>query len=174
MLGPLLFSLFISDLPLHVTSDMVNCEMFTDETTLGAANTDPVSVDDELQKSINKVYDWCSKNAMVLHPAKAKSMLLAKRQKQQLRPLNLNLSLKADHTEQVDEHRHLGVIIDDEFNWQSHVAYVCKTVKKRFLLSQLKHFWTLPNASYFIMLTFLLILLMPPLSGMVVMILFFF
>ena len=78
---------------------------------------------------------------MVLHPAKTKTMLLATRQKHQLRPLNLNLSLKADHTEQVHEHRHLGVIIDDEFSWQSHVTYVCKTVSKHlFLLFQLKHF----------------------------------
>ena len=116
MLGPLLFCLFISDLPLHVTSDMVKCEMFEDDTTLDASSTDPHSVENELQKSINEVSDWCSKNAMVLHLAKTKSMLLATRQKQQLRPLNLNLSLKADHIEQVYEHRHLGVIFDDEFS----------------------------------------------------------
>ena len=72
---------------------MVNCEMFADDTTLGASNTDPVSVENELQKSINEVSDWCSKNT----PCKNKNMLLATRQKQQLRPLNLNLSLKAEH-----------------------------------------------------------------------------
>ena len=116
MVGPLLFRLFISDLPLHVTGNMVNCEMFVDDTTLDAFNTDPVMVENELQKSINEVSDWCSKNAMVLHPAKTESVLLATRQKQQLRPLNLNLSLKADHTEQVHEHRHPGVITDDEFS----------------------------------------------------------
>ena len=59
-----------------VTSDMVNCEMFADDTTLDASNTDPVSVENEPQKSINEVSDWCSKSAMVLHPAKTKSMLL--------------------------------------------------------------------------------------------------
>ena len=40
-----LFCLFISDLPLHVTSDMVNCEMFADDTIPDASNTDPVSVE---------------------------------------------------------------------------------------------------------------------------------
>ena len=48
VLGPLLFCLFINDLPLHVTSDIVNCEMFADDTTLDASNTDPVSVENEL------------------------------------------------------------------------------------------------------------------------------
>ena len=155
----LFFFVFISDLPLHVTSDMVNCEMFADDTIPDASNTDPVSVENELQKSINEVSDGCSKNAMVLQPAKRKSMLLATRQKQQLRPLNL--SLKADHIEQVQEHRHLDVIIDDD-STASHTLhmYARQSKKKK----------SVPNASYFIMLTFLLIILMPPLSGMVVVI----
>ena len=50
VLGPLLFCLFIDDLPLHVTSDMVNSEMFADDTTFDASNTDPVSVENKLQK----------------------------------------------------------------------------------------------------------------------------
>ena len=159
MVGPLLFRLFINDLPLHVTGNMVNCEMFVDDTTLDASNTVPVMVENELQKSINEVSDWCSKNAMVLHPAKTESVLLATRQKQQLRPLNL--SLKADHIEQVQEHRHLDVIIDDD-STASHTLhmYARQSKKKK----------SVPNASYFIMLTFLLIILMPPLSGMVVVI----
>ena len=69
-------------------------------------------------------------------------MLLATRQKQQLRPLNL--SLKADHIEQVQEHRHLDVIIDDD-STASHTLHMYarqskKKKKKGFLLSQLKHF----------------------------------
>ncbi|WP_419632975.1 hypothetical protein, partial [Thiolapillus sp.] len=78
---------------------------------------------------------------MILHPAKTKSMLLATRQKHQLRPLILNLNLKDNHIEQVHEHRHLGIIIDDEFSWRPHITSTCKTISKNlYLLSQLKHF----------------------------------
>ena len=52
---------------LHVTSDIVNCEMFADDTTLDTSDTDPVSVENQLQKGINTVSDSCRKNAMVLH-----------------------------------------------------------------------------------------------------------
>lgn len=55
-------------------------------------------------------------------------MLLATSQKQ-LRPLNLYM--KADHIEQVREHRQFVVIIDNEFNRQSDVSYACKTVSKK-------------------------------------------
>ncbi|WP_419641917.1 reverse transcriptase domain-containing protein, partial [Thiolapillus sp.] len=141
ILGPLLFCIFINDLPLHITSDSVNCEMFADDTSLNASDKNTATVQNELQKSINEVSDWCDKNAMILHPAKTKSMLLATRQKHQLRPLILNLSLKDNHIEQVHEHRYLGIIIDDEFSWRPHITSTCKTILKNlYLLSQLKHF----------------------------------
>ncbi|WP_419586858.1 reverse transcriptase domain-containing protein, partial [Thiolapillus sp.] len=130
ILGPLLFCIFINDLPLHITSDSVNCEMFADDTSLNASDKNTATVQSELQKSINEVSDWCDKNAMILHPAKTKSMLLATRQKHQLRPLILNLNLKDNHIEQVHEHRHLGIIIDDEFSWRPHITSTCKTISK--------------------------------------------
>ena len=101
---------------MHITSDIVNCDMFADDTTLNASHTSVVSVQEALQTSIYEVCEWYSKNAMVLHPTKTKSMLLATKQKHQLRPLTLNLNLKDSLIEQVHEHRHLGVILDDEFS----------------------------------------------------------
>ena len=81
------------------------------------------TVQSELQKSINEVSHWCDKNAMILHPAKTKSILLATRQKHQ-----------------VFEHQHLGIIIDGEFSWRPHITSTCKTISKNlYLLSQLKH-----------------------------------
>ena len=65
---------------------------------------------------------------MILHPAKTKSMLIATRQKHQLRPLNLNLSLNDTHIEQVHEHRHLGVIMDGEFSWRPYIIGTRKVV----------------------------------------------
>ena len=62
---------------------------------------------------------------MILHPAKTKSMLLTTRQKKhQLRPLHLNVSLKDSHIEQVHEHRHPGVNIDDKFSWRPHIISI--------------------------------------------------
>ena len=89
---------------MHITSDSVNCEMFADDTLLNASDKNTATVQNKLQKSINEVSDWCDKNAMILHPAKAESMPLATRQKHQLRPLILNLNLKDHHLEQVHEH----------------------------------------------------------------------
>ena len=102
--------------------------MFADDTSQNATDKNTATVQNDLQKSINEVSDWCDKNAMILHFAKTKSMLLATKQKHQLRPLILNLSLKDNHIQQVHEHRHLGIIIDDEFSWQTHITSTCKTI----------------------------------------------
>ena len=77
-------------------------------------------------------------------------MLLTTRQKHQLRPLHVNLSLKDSHFEQVNEHRHLGFIIDDKFSWRPHIIGICKTVSKDlYLLSQLRHFVDTPKRKLF-------------------------
>ena len=87
---------------------------------------------------------------MILWPAKTKSMLLATRRKRQLRPLHLHLSLKDSRIEEVHEHRHLGVIIDDEFSWRPRITGTCKTVSKHlYLLSQLRYFVDTPKRKLF-------------------------
>ena len=76
LLEPLLFCIFINDLPLHITSNNVNYDMFADNTSLNASNKDTDIVRKKLQRSINEASDLCENNAMILHPAKTKRMLL--------------------------------------------------------------------------------------------------
>ena len=99
---------------MYITSNKVNCDIFANDTSLNTSDKDTDTVQRELQRSINEASDWCDKNAMILHPAKTKSVLLATRQKRQLRLLHLNVSLKGSHTEQVHELRHLDVVTDVE------------------------------------------------------------
>ena len=115
--------------------------MFANDTSLNASDINTATIRNELQKIITEVSDCCDNNALILHPAKTESMQLATRQRHQLRPLVLNPNLKDNHIEQVHEHRHLGIIIDDEFSRRPHITSTCKTVSIYLhLLSQLKHF----------------------------------
>ena len=90
---------------------------------------------------------------MILHPAKAKGPLLATRRKHQIRPLHFNLSLKDSLIKQVNEQRHLGVIIDDEFGLDhkllEHVKQHLKKKKRLFFLSQLKNLLDSPKRKFF-------------------------
>ena len=57
-------------------------------------------------------------------------MVKTTRQKHQRGVPPLNLLLKSQAIEQVSEHRHLGVIIDDQLKWQAHINYNTNTVAK--------------------------------------------
>ena len=67
---------------------------------------------------------------MVIRPAKTKSMVIAARQKHQLEPLMLLLSLGTDSVEQVLKHRVLGVTLDEELKWQPNMNNACKQLAR--------------------------------------------
>ena len=126
-------------MPLNITNDNVVCDLFADDNSIHSCGSDLQSVQTSLQEGLNDVSTWpCDQNRMVIHPHKTKCMVLTTRQKHQRRPLTL--TLEKTPVQQEREHRVLGVIIDEELKWQSHIDNICKHVSKNlFLLSQLRH-----------------------------------
>ena len=141
ILGPLLFCIFINDLPLHIKNKAeVNLDLFADDSSLSARNKDLQTVQHTLQNSLTDVSSWCKNNKMALNPQKSKSMVVATRQKHQLCPLTLTLTIGSESIEQVNVHRVLGVLIDDKFSWHDHIDSVLKRVSRNlFLLNKLSH-----------------------------------
>ena len=141
ILGPLLFGIYINDMPLCLANTDVDIDMFADDSTLHTTGNNTQDIEQKLQASIHDVSLWCQENLMALHPLKTKSMLITSRQKHQIEPLTLNLSLNSTQVEQVHEHRLLGVIIDQELNWHTHIDLICKRVSRNlYLLSKLRLF----------------------------------
>ena len=79
--SPLLFRIFIKDLPLYLTRASVQCDLFADNGTLNTANGSIDDIRRDLQQSLYDVSGWCCKNRMALNPTKTKCMLMATRQK---------------------------------------------------------------------------------------------
>ena len=94
-----------------------------------------------LQDSITDITNWCHNNKMALNPKKSKSMVVATRQKHQLQPLSLTLTIGNEAIEQVKVHRVLGVLVDEKLTWHFHIDAVLKTVSRNlFLLNKLWHY----------------------------------
>ena len=131
----------IYDLPLHIQDKKVRNSLFADDSSLDASGKTVKEIEVTLQKRLNEVSGWCKNNLVCLHLKKTKCMVIAARQKHQRSPLRLKLDADSKTVVQVKEHRVLGIIIDDEFKWQSRVSNICKTVSKNiFLMSQLKRY----------------------------------
>ena len=93
VLGPILFSLFINGLPLHVKDISVDCDMLADDTTLHTSVKDIMQIRSNKKDSLDQVSNRCDNNHMLINPIKTKSMTIATRQKHQLSPLPLDLVL---------------------------------------------------------------------------------
>ena len=138
VLGPIRFSLFIKDLPLHVKNISADCDLLADDTTLHTSGKDILQIRSNMQDSLDQVSKRCDNNHMVISPIKTKSMTITTRQKPQLSLLPLDLVINGAKIDQVSEHRLLGITIDKKLRWDLHTNNVCKTVSRRvFLLLKL-------------------------------------
>ena len=80
VLGPLLFLLFIFDLPL-VLKISANVDLHADDTTIYDAQCNIDQPESNLQFSLNALHLWCRQNGMVLNTEKTNVMLLSSRQR---------------------------------------------------------------------------------------------
>ena len=115
ILEPLLFCIFINDLPLHIQDKKVRNLLFADDSSLDTSGKTVKEIEVTLQKSLNDVSGWCKNNLMCLHPEQNKCMVIATRHKHRRSPLRLKLDIDSKTVVQVKEHRVLGITIDDEF-----------------------------------------------------------
>ena len=59
ILGPLLFLLFINDLPLYLQNTFTIVDLYADDTTIYFSNADKLVLEKNLQSSLNCLQKWC-------------------------------------------------------------------------------------------------------------------
>ena len=74
VLGPLLFIIFINNLPLENLSSEI--DMYADDTTLSIKGKNILEIEATLNDDINSVNMWCTNNNMVINPTKTTCMLI--------------------------------------------------------------------------------------------------
>ena len=141
ILGPLLFIVFINDLPSQTECSVV--DMYADDTTLSSAHdysSAPQSVIVELQKDITSLANWSRSNHLVMNEEKTKTMLVTGRRLQkELDTFDLHLSINGKNLEQVSSFKLLGLTFDDELSFDVHVEKLCTKLSQRIaVLSKIK------------------------------------
>lgn len=132
VLGPLLFIIFVNDLPNSVSQSTV--DIYADDTTLStsAVVSDLPAIQQRLQDDINKIADWTSYNKMVLNASKTKSLLVTgKRLEKKAPDTNFKLSCKDSEIEQKTSYKLLGVKLDNHLSFTEHIDDICKKMSQR-------------------------------------------
>ena len=81
VLGPVLFCIYINDLPLHIPSNFAECHMPTDDTTLHTTGKGVVQIQKTLQLCLDGISVWCNTNHMLINTVKTKSKVITTRQR---------------------------------------------------------------------------------------------
>lgn len=115
VIGPLLFLVFINDLPSKVKSSSVR--LFADDCILYKSIHNPED-GDSLQADLDSLQEWEKTWLMSFHPDKCQ--LLRVTNKRTIIPNEYTIHGKT--LQQVDQAKYLGINIQSKISWSSHVA----------------------------------------------------
>ena len=139
VLGPLLFILFINDLPLHIEHS--NIDIFADDATLHNSSKDIRNINNDLQVDVNNVLQWCKQNNMVLNENKTKGLLIGTSQRLSRCQSNLEIIVNNHKIECSEYEKLLGIQIDKSLSFVKHIDYVCKNLTSKIsLLCKIKQY----------------------------------
>ena len=81
-----------------------------------------------MNKEMNKLSEWLKINKLTLNLEKTKYILFKPRQKRQYMPVDLFIDGK--NINQVHETSFLGVVLDENITWKSHISYIASKISK--------------------------------------------
>ena len=139
VLGPLLFLLYINDLPRSCTMDGW---LFADDTALANACDNFDELNKCLNIQVNKVQRWLLANKLSIHYAKKTQFILfIPRSKAKDKPKEFLLEMGGHIIEQTATYKYLGVLIDENLNWVPQIDFMCKKLASVCgLLSKVRHY----------------------------------
>jgi hypothetical protein len=140
ILGPLLFLLYINDLPSY--SSLLSL-LFADDTALAAEGDDLDSLVQHVNDEFKKVCNYFKLHKLSLHPDKTKFMIISNAKvspvvsifinnnnSNQNEPANIFRLKQVYSTDDVPAIKYLGVFFDPQLNFKYHTNYVSKKISK--------------------------------------------
>jgi len=125
VLGPLLFLLYINDLP--NASESLTFHLFADDTNIYCACKNLIDLELKLNHELSAVAEWMKSNRLALS------------KKLKLKPYKFNLKINGMNIQQVSSVKYLGVTFDANLTWKSHIDELCQKLSKTVgILSKLR------------------------------------
>ena len=125
ILGPLFFILYIYDLNNASKLDSI---LFADDTNLFISHTDPDFLINTLNCELDKLSNWFSANRLSLNLTKTNFMEFKPRQKKH--SSNFSVVINERTIAQVNETVFLGVVLDENLTWKSHISSLAIKISK--------------------------------------------
>ena len=135
-LGPLLFLLYINDLP---NASLFKSCLFADDTCLVMSHKNIHELEALCNQELVKIDSWFRANKLTANINKASKFMVS----YATRNCHYDLQIKMGQSnlERVKTMKYLGVILDDKLSWNSHIDYIRKKLASASgMISKLKYY----------------------------------
>lgn len=126
ILGPLLFLIYINDI--CYVSNFAKLILFADDTNLFFTDKDPVYLNHVVNRELESFSVWLATNKLSLNLKKTKFIDFKSKQKRT--SAECRVLINNQEIEQVKENVFLGIILDENLTWKSHISQVSSKVSK--------------------------------------------
>ena len=111
-------------------------KLFADDTFLCAQNKNFKELENNVNIELDKVYSWLASSKLTLNISKSKYMIITKKRTIP----DITICLNNNPLQCCDTYKYLGVNIDRNLNWKSHVEYITSKISKSCgALAKLRH-----------------------------------
>ena len=118
MLGPLLFLLYINDIVENINSSI---RLFADDTTLYIKVDNPGQAAYQLNSDLDKIHQWANQWLVTFNPSKSETVIFSRKHN---KPNHRNVIMDQQPIQEVNLHKHLGIIFSSNCTWHDHLDYI--------------------------------------------------
>lgn len=117
ILGPLLFNIFLSDMPVPIDAELA---LYADDTAIITQHADIDRCKDLLQQSVDLIVNWFTKWRLNLNPTKCEAKIFSLRRSPEPNPISINnTNIIWNPSDRAV--KYLGVYLDKKLNWNFHI-----------------------------------------------------
>ena len=125
-LGPLLFPIYINDLP--NISEVLHFYLFADDTNIYYEAETIKKLDTVINRELRKLDTWLIVNRLSLNIAKTKFLVFHPYNKSMKQMITLKIHKKAiSESEYI---KYLGIMVDSTLSWNIHIDKISKTISR--------------------------------------------
>ena len=128
ILGPLLFIVYINNLPFVVQS--CDIQLYADDTLLFLSSNSTAEIQTDLSEDLNNIISWLENNFLFLNYSKTKKMLVGSQQKL-ARVTDFCNTARNKTLGRVYEFEYLGVMLDSYLSWNDHIDLISPKISSR-------------------------------------------
>ena len=126
ILGPLFFLLYINDMPDCLQNS--NPSLYADDTVISASSYDFDELVAIINADLENIRRWMISNKLQIHPKKTKYMFIGSPYNLKHKISDHHISISNTPIARIDKFSCLGVNMDEQLSWGSHIDHICSKV----------------------------------------------